>query len=176
MARNIEIKARIGSIEATAARAAALADKGPVEIDQDDTFFNCPDGRLKLRARPAGDGELIFYRRPDQPGPKESFYLLARTAEPDALREVLTLAWGTSGRVLKHRSLYWCGRTRIHLDRVEGLGSFIELEVLLAEGESAAAGEAVARELMHKLGIRDDQLVDGAYLDLLRAERAGGVE
>ncbi|HOZ23053.1 MAG TPA: adenylate cyclase, partial [bacterium] len=73
-------------------------------------------------------------------------------------------------------SLYWCGRTRIHLDRVEGLGSFIELEVLLAEGESAAAGEAVARELMHKLGIRDDQLVDGAYLDLLRAERAGGVE
>jgi predicted adenylyl cyclase CyaB len=167
MARNIEIKARVGNLELIAARAAALADKGPIEIDQDDTFFACPNGRLKLRIRSAGDGELIFYRRPDQSGPKESFYLLAKTAAPDALREVLSLAYGQIGRVRKHRTLFWCGRTRIHLDRVEGLGSFMELEVVLDSSESAAAGEVVAHEMMSKLGISAEQLMEGAYLDLL---------
>ncbi|HNW60956.1 MAG TPA: class IV adenylate cyclase [bacterium] len=167
MARNIEIKARIASIEEMAPRAAALADKDPVELDQDDTFFNCPEGRLKLRSWPAGDGVLIFYRRPDRSGPKESFYVLAPTHEPDALREVLTLAYGQIGRVRKHRTLFWCGRTRIHLDYVEGLGTFLELEVKLEEGEAAETGAAVARELMERLGISEDQLVEGAYLDLL---------
>ncbi len=167
MARNIEIKARIGGIAEMEARAAALADRGPIFIEQDDTFFVCPNGRLKLRARTVDDGELIFYRRADQSGPKESFYLLARTREPDALRKVLSLAYGTAGRVRKLRTLYWCGRTRIHLDRVEGLGDFLELEVTLAEDEPPAAGEAVARELMEKLGIRAEELIEGAYIDLL---------
>lgn len=170
--RNIEIKARIESIELMAPRAAALADKEPVELDQDDTFFRCPGGRLKLRAWPTGDGVLIYYRRPDRSGPKESFYVLANTHEPDTLREVLTLAYGQIGRVRKHRTLFWCGRTRIHLDHVEGLGTFLELEVKLEEGEEAEAGEEVARDLMLRLGISPEQLIEGAYLDLLAANKA----
>src|SRR6267378_8178724 len=75
MARNIEIKAHVESIEALAAKAAAIADEGPIEIIQDDTFFRCESGRLKLRAFSSEEGELIFYRRANQRGPKESFYL-----------------------------------------------------------------------------------------------------
>ena len=172
MARNVEIKARVADMAALAARAAAIADSGPVGIAQDDTFFRCRNdqdgGRLKLRAFSDGTGELIFYRRPDQGGPKESFYVLSPTASPDTLREALTLAHGQVGRVVKHRTLFLAGRTRVHLDRVDGLGDFMELEVVLADGETLDAGVREARELMTRLGIAPGSLVEGAYLDLQR--------
>lgn len=167
MARNIEIKAFIESVEAVIPKAAALADKGPIEIVQDDTFFVCPNGRLKLRAFSSAEGELIFYRRPDQAGPKESFYLISPTSAPDVLRESLSLAYGQAGRVRKHRTLFLVDRTRIHLDRVEDLGHFLELEVVLSDGEPMEAGEVIAHDLMEKLGIPSSQLIEGAYVDLL---------
>ncbi|MEO7152085.1 MAG: class IV adenylate cyclase [Burkholderiaceae bacterium] len=173
MARNIEIKAQIASVESLEPRAAALATEGPIEIAQDDTFFRCDAGRLKLRAFSAARGELIFYRRPDQPGPKESFYLRTPTTDPDGLRACLTLAHGQAGRVVKQRTLYRVGRTRVHLDRVVGLGDFLELEVVLHEGESAAAGVAEADALMDRLGIAPEQLVQTAYVDLLADPRPG---
>ena len=171
MARNIEIKAQVADMDALAARAAAIADSGPVEIAQDDTFFRCDNGRLKLRTYADGTGHLIFYRRPDQDGPKESFYILAPTASPDSLRKALTLANGQSGRVIKHRTVFMVGRTRVHLDRVEGLGDFMELEVVLADDEPADVGVREAHELMARLQIPLDCLIAGAYHDLLR-ERA----
>ena len=122
MARNVEIKARIQSLEAPLPTVAALADSGPDTIHQEDTFFQCPSGRLKLRKRSDSEGELIFYQRPDRPGPKESFYILAPTASPDALCRALTLAYGAIGTVRKIRTVFMAGNTRIHLDRVEGLG------------------------------------------------------
>jgi predicted adenylyl cyclase CyaB len=169
MARNIEIKARVADMPALAARAAAIADSGPVEIPQDDTFFGCANGRLKLRVFESGHGELIFYRRPDADGPKVSFYVLSPTESPDTLREALTLANGQEGRVVKHRTLFLVGRTRVHLDRVQGLGDFMELEVVLADGEPAEDGVREAHELMARLGLSTDGLVTGAYHDLLRA-------
>ena len=172
MPRNIEIKARVESLQALAARAAALASAGPTEIEQDDTFFRCDAGRLKLRAFPDGRGELIFYRRPNQRGPKESFYLCAATSTPDALRESLTLAYGQVGRVRKQRTLYLAGRTRIHLDRVEGLGDFLELEVVLGEAEGVEAGLKEAQALMQSLDIQQSQLVEAAYVDLLAEQTA----
>jgi predicted adenylyl cyclase CyaB len=173
MARNIEIKARVADMDALTARTAAIADSGPTGIAQDDTFFGCDNGRLKLRAFDDGTGELIFYRRPDQGGPKESFYLLSPTASPETLREALTLANGQVGRVVKQRTLFLVGRTRVHLDRVEGLGDFMELEVVLADGEPAEAGVREARELMARLQIPAQCLVEGAYHDLLRQRGAG---
>lgn len=167
MARNIEIKARLASLAAVESLAAALSGKEPVAIAQDDTFFACPDGRLKLRAFSDGTGELIFYRRADDTGPKESFYVISPTSSPDTLRDALGLAYGVIGRVRKQRLLFMAGRTRIHLDRVEGLGEFLELEVVLRDGESAEAGMAEARELLASLRITPEQLVSGAYLDLL---------
>ncbi len=172
MARNIEIKARVADLHALAARVAAIADSGPVEIPQDDTFFRCDNGRLKLRTHADGSGELIFYRRSDQGGPKESFYVLAPTAAPAALREALTLANGQVGRVVKHRTVFMVGRTRVHLDRVEHLGDFMELEVGLADAEPAQTGVREAHELMARLEISADCLVQGAYHDLLRGRGA----
>lgn len=169
MPRNIEIKARIDSVELLAARAAVLADSGPVEILQDDTFFHCDRGRLKLRMFSPDAGELIFYRRADQTGPKESFYVRSPTASPATLREALALAWGEAGRVRKRRQLFMAGRTRIHLDEVQGLGDFIELEVVLREGEPVEDGVREAQALMDHLGVDRACLVQGAYVDLLRA-------
>lgn len=169
MPTNIEIKARIASVDAMRPVAAAIADQGPVEIAQDDTFFRCDAGRLKLRAFSPERGELIHYRRPDRHGPKASSYLRCPTSEPDTLRRCLSLAYGEDGRVLKHRTLFLVGRTRIHLDRVSGLGDFLELEVVLEEGEAPEAGIAQAHALMARLGIEASQLVESAYVDLLRA-------
>ena len=169
MARNIEIKARVADLGALTARTAAVADSGPVEIPQDDTFFRCDNGRLKLRVFENGHGELIFYRRPDADGPKVSFYVLSPTESPDTLREALALANGQEGRVVKHRTLFLVGRTRVHLDRVQGLGDYMELEVVLADDESAEDGVREAHELMARLEISRDCLVTGAYHDLLRA-------
>ena len=86
MARNIEIKARIPSVEALLGPARALADGPPVEILQDDTFFTCRDGRLKLRVLGDGTGQLIHYTRPDTTGPKQSDYTIFETPDPAALR------------------------------------------------------------------------------------------
>jgi adenylate cyclase class IV len=167
MARNVEIKARIDSVEAMLPRARAMADGPEVLIEQDDTFFACAHGRLKLRDFGDGSGELIHYERSDAEGPKLSDYVRAPTSDPAALREALTRAHGVIGRVRKTRWLLMAGQTRIHLDRVEGLGDFIELEVVLREEQSAAEGEAIAERLMGRLGIERDQRLSGAYLDLL---------
>jgi adenylate cyclase class IV len=167
MPRNIEIKARIESVAALLPRVAALCTDGPFEIAQDDTFFRCPNGRLKLRALSDDAGELIFYRREDLAGPKESFYVLSPTSAPASLREALALAYGIEGRVVKVRTLFLVGRTRVHLDRVESLGEFLELEVVLTEGEPPEGGMREARELLARLGVEPSQLIEGAYLDLL---------
>jgi len=165
--RNVEIKARVADLAVVEARAAAMADSGPVDIAQDDTFFACPAGRLKLRELGPGRGELIHYDRPDQGGPKLSRYVIAPTSDPASLREALARAWGIAGRVRKQRRLYLAGRTRIHLDRVEGLGNFLELEVVLEPGDDLAGGEAEAQRIMAALGVSAEDLVEGAYVDLL---------
>src|SRR5262245_12582663 len=167
MPRNVEIKARIADAATLARKAEAIADREPQVIIQDDTFFQCKTGRLKLRVFSPTAGELIFYRRPDQTGPKESFYVIAATSAPDAMRAALTLAHGQCGRVRKRRTLFMVGRTRIHLDEVESLGSFLELEVVLEDDETTAAGVAVAHALMDRLDVDPQHLIEGAYVDLL---------
>jgi predicted adenylyl cyclase CyaB len=167
VARNVEIKARVESLAVLAPRVAAIADGVGVDIQQDDTFFAASRGRLKLRAFADGGGELIFYERADTRGPRPSSYVVVPTAEPDAMREALGRAYGEAGRVRKTRTLYHVGRTRVHLDRVEGLGEFVELEVVLAPHEAIEPGVAEAERLMDALGIGRADLVDTAYVDLV---------
>jgi len=167
MARNIEIKARVADPTSFEARVAQVASEGPWIIEQDDTFFGCPDGRLKLRDFGNGSAELIFYRRPDQAGPGQSEYRITPSDDPQGLRAVLADALGVTGRVRKTRRLYMSDRTRIHLDHVEGLGDFMELEVVLSDGEASSAGQAEADVLMRRLELREDDLVAVAYVDLL---------
>lgn len=167
MATNIEIKARVDDFEALKARAASLSDEPLRILLQEDTFFNIPKGRLKLRVQAPDRGQLIFYERPEQDGPKRSDYHLAETQDPGNLKRALALALGIRGVVRKTRYLYMFGQTRIHLDDVEGLGYFMELEVVMEAGQSDAEGQAIAEDLMRRLEIREEALLEGAYMDLI---------
>ena len=167
MPANIEIKARVRDFVDIRSRAEKLSDTSVEVIPQEDTFFSVPQGRLKLRVLAPDHGELIYYTRPDQEGPKRSDYHIAHTSDPENLKHVLELAYGVRGMVKKTRYLYIVGQTRVHLDDVEGLGQFMELEVVMKERQSDAEGQAIAEDLMSSLGVERNDLIDGAYMDLL---------
>ena len=111
--------------------------------------------------------QLIYYTRADQDGPKRSDYEIFETDDPDRLKTILAAAYGIRGVVKKTRYLYLVGQTRVHLDDVEGLGQFMELEVVMQEGQSDAEGEQIAQDLMIRLGVEGSDLLEGAYMDLL---------
>lgn len=168
MARNIEIKARIASVDALLPRAQALAGGAePQLITQDDSFFDVPQGRLKLRQFADGSAELIHYHRADTAESKASDYVRVPAPDPAALREALARACGLQGRVRKQRWLLLVGQTRIHLDRVQGLGDFMELEVVLRPEQTDEEGAATAEALMQALGLTHAERLAGSYLDLL---------
>ena len=169
--RNLEIKARVRDAGAMAARAAALAQGPPQVLRQEDTFFPVPVGRLKLRVFGVDRGELIYYRRADVRGPKTSSYAIAPPDRPHELGTVLAAALGSRTVVRKRRTVYLAGRTRIHLDEVQDLGSFVELECVLGPGDGMDGAEAELSDLMARLGVEAADLIEGAYADLLAAER-----
>ena len=172
MPRNIEIKARIDSVEALLPRACALAGTDAELIVQDDSFFSVPSGRLKLRQFADGSAELIHYHRPDSAAAKASDYVRTPVPEPASMRAALVRGCGLLGRVQKQRWLLLVGQTRVHLDRVAGLGDFMELEVVLRDEQGDAEGVAIAEALMQQLGLRHAQRLAGAYLDLIAAGAA----
>ena len=167
MAKNVEIKAYSADFVGQSAIARSLSAAEPVIIQQEDVFFNVPEGRLKLRILSPDRAELIFYRRPNQQGPKISEYEISVSKDPEGLKNILKSAYGIRNTVVKTRYLYISGRTRIHLDKVESLGEFVELEVVLADTESIEDGEKEAQLLMNNLNISHDQLIEVAYIDLL---------
>jgi predicted adenylyl cyclase CyaB len=169
MARNIEIKAQVGDLDQIRTRARSLASSPCVILQQTDTFFAVPSGRLKVREFADGTGELISYQRPDQCGPRESVYTRYPCQNARALSETLGGVLPVRGTVLKRREVFLVGRSRIHLDQVYNLGLFVELEVVLSDGEPAEQGRHVALQLLHELGIPDTGLLAQAYIDLLEA-------
>jgi len=176
MPRNVEIKARLRNREAVEEIVRRRADHGPELIVQKDTFFECVGGRLKLRAFDDGCGEMIFYRRADVDGPAESEYFKAPTQDAGAMTGVLGTGLGVVGVVRKRRTLYLVGQTRVHLDEVEGLGHYLELEVMLEPGQAVDDGVLVAHGLMRDLGIDHEHLEARAYIDLLTGRSSGDEE
>jgi len=169
MPSNVEIKAILRNRTAAEAIAARLSDRRRQRIRQEDIFFHSDGARLKLRILGPKRGELIRYQRADVAGPRGSHYSIARTRDPERLREILGQTLGITGVVRKTRTLYRVGQTRIHIDRVEGLGHFLELEVVLRPGQTETEGTAIARQIFRNFMIEDDQLVATAYVDLLAA-------
>ena len=167
MATNIEIKARVRDFQLLQEKAESLSDAPAELIQQEDTFFHTPRGRLKLRQLGPNEGQLIYYERQDSAGPKRSDYYISLTAEPEKLKYVLAASLDIRGVVRKQRWLYWIEHTRIHLDQVEGLGTFMELEVMLQPGQEPEEGALIAAEIMDILGIEQSELIEGAYIDLL---------
>jgi predicted adenylyl cyclase CyaB len=173
MARNVEIKARVTDPDEIRRKAAILAGAAITVMEQEDTYFTCSRGRLKLREIPERPGELIYYVRPDKADPSESSYERAEVADTQALKRALAAALGVRGVVRKSRTLYLVGRTRIHLDRVEGLGLFVELEVVLDDGDGVEEGVREALDLVVRLGIPEGDLLEGSYIDFLDGRPTG---
>ncbi|KAL6471272.1 hypothetical protein MHYP_G00199220 [Metynnis hypsauchen] len=170
MPSNVEVKARVCDLGFLTQRAKELSGSDGTVIKQQDTFFTVARGRLKLRDFLDGSGQLIFYERPDMDGPKLSSYSITPTNDPEGLRRVLSDALGQVGQVKKERRLYMVGQTRVHVDCVEGLGNFMELEVVMKENQSTEEGAAIANQLMQELGVKKEHLIEGAYMDLLLAK------
>lgn len=167
MAYNVEIKARLRDRAGVEAILKTLNAVGPTVLRQLDVFFPTPNGRLKLRTINDAAGELIHYDRPDDAGPKTSDYAIAAVPDPAAMRTVLGRAYGEATVVEKVRTLYLIGPTRVHLDDVKGLGDYLEFEVVLNSPDQADAGRKIADDLLARLGIAPEDLVTGAYADLL---------
>lgn len=111
--------------------------------------------------------QLIFYNRPNVEGPKLSQYSYVETDQPELMEQVLADSIGVRGIVQKTRYLYLYKQTRIHFDKVDKLGVFMEFEVVLQPDESIELGTGIAEELMKVFGIKDEDLMDGAYMDEL---------
>ena len=170
MPSNVEIKAALNDRAAAEAVAVRLSDTSPETIRQEDIFFRSDGARLKLRILGSDRGELIRYERSDVADARCSRYLIARTADPQVLKEILTKTLGVTGVVRKARTFYLIGQTRVHIDEVEGLGTFLELEVVLRERQTEAEGKAIVENLMVEFGIDKRELVPEAYVDLLKSQ------
>lgn len=167
MSRNIEIKARVKNFKEIQACVECVSDTQCQILVQQDTFFRCKIGRLKLRIFDNNYGELIHYNRPDIAAPKTSNYSIVNISNPADVLSLLSDAFEVIGVVTKTRLLYMVGKTRIHLDKVEGLGYFIELEVVLDPDDTEEMGQKTATQLMQQLNINKHDLIDHAYIDLL---------
>jgi homotetrameric cytidine deaminase len=172
--RNVELKARDPDPARSLERARALGAEDRGELRQRDTYFAARRGRLKLREQEPGGAELIAYERADAAEARESRYRIAPVADPDALRDDLDAALGTVVVVDKRRRLLLWEGVRIHLDTVEGLGSFVELEGVAAEDSDLAREAGLVARLRAELGIGDEAIEPAGYADLLRAADAEG--
>lgn len=142
--------------------------------NQTDTYFDVPSGRLKLR-----DGNvernLIFYRRADSEAPKSSHVLLAPCPEPESLRHVLSAALGVRCVVEKRREIYFHENTKIHIDEVPDLGSFVEVEVIADHDKAdVEAMHVTCAEWMRLLGVNESDLISASYSDMLGPTHTSG--
>jgi predicted adenylyl cyclase CyaB len=167
MPRNVEVKAHLTDPTATESLVIPHATGGPLILQQEDTFFSASRGRLKLRRSGVDQAELIWYERPDRMEACESRYIRCGVPDPYALAAILDAVLGIRGTVRKRRTVYVVGQTRVHLDEVAGLGNFLELEVVLEEGQSLGEGKTIADSLLKQLAVSQDDLVAVAYVDLL---------
>lgn len=170
MRRNIELKARDPDPGASLDVCRALGAEDCGQITQRDTYFEVMHGGLKLREENPGHPHLIQFERASEPQQRESRYRIVEVSDGAVLRDALTAAVGIRGVVLKRRHLLLWRNVRIHLDEVEHLGRFIELEAVAPPESDLAREHRLVAELRDALAITDDRLVALGYAEqLIRA-------
>jgi len=165
---NIEIKAKTQNQEAI--RVVLTQHQAEFRgLDrQRDTYFHCPNGRLKLRQGNI-EKSLIFYQRSDQEGPKASHVSLYHPEDGPALEDLLSRAYGRWKEVVKEREIYFVDNVKIHLDRVESLGFFVEIEAIDKEGHLGEERlQEQCRYFMEKFGIKEEDLIALSYSDMVK--------
>lgn len=133
---------------------------------QIDTYFKIINGRLKLRE---GNIEncLIHYERKNQKGPKQSNITLFKTQAGPSLKEILTKSLGVLVVVEKRREIYFIENVKFHIDKVKGLGSFIEIEAIDKDGKIGKNKLLKkCKEYMNLFSIKEENLVANSYSDL----------
>lgn len=171
--RNLELKA----IDRDPGRSRKICEGLGAEargtLLQEDTYFDVPRGRLKLRRERGTLAHLIAYERPNDSGQRESRYRIVKVEDDLELEAALASALGIKAVVRKARQLFLYEGVRIHLDRVDDLGSFIEFEgVATPEDPGLARFEALLADLRHRLDIQDADLIGGSYCDLVLSSPA----
>jgi predicted adenylyl cyclase CyaB len=170
--RNLEYKARIDDPKPLIAKARALGFDPWGDPRQTDTYFATPQGRLKLRETAGFQAELIYYERDEEGADRASDYDVAHSNEQEALRNVPAGALGVLATVRKRRTLLVLDGTRLHLDNVEALGAFMEIEAPVTDGNDAKAGERLDW-LLGELGLTWDECIRASYLDLMLENARG---
>lgn len=171
--RNVELKARIASLAAARGACDEIANFAGHE-EQTDTYFRCSQGRLKLRERGDLPAQLVGYARADSTAPRPSDYWLVTINEPAALKAALAATLGVLVVVRKHRDVFLYRNVRIHLDRVERLGEFVEFEAVLSAGDDEQAAAALVSDLAARLAVAAGDRVESSYSDLLLVKQRGG--
>lgn len=165
---NVEIKARSGKNARIRQMLVELQANFKGIDHQVDTYFTVPKGRMKLREGNI-EHSLIFYDRPDQAGPKTSRVVLHKPAPDPSLKMVLEASLGIWKVVDKHREIAFVDNVKFHLDTVEGLGEFMEIEAIDIDG---SLGETFLLEQCQKymtlFGIREEDLLTNSYSDLVK--------
>lgn len=164
---NVEIKARCKDPETI--RQYLVTNKAEFKgtDQQSDTYFNVPNGRLKLREGNI-ENNLIFYERTNQSGPKDSHFNLVKVGDAIGLKEVLTKSNGVKVVVKKKREIYYIKNVKFHLDEVPGLGAFVEIEagnVFVDLSQNELKQQCVFYMLEFK--IEPGDLVEVSYSDML---------
>lgn len=165
--RNIELKARATDLAHAAAVCQSIGAAFRGEMRQTDTYFVVPEGRLKLRENDPGRCELIYYHRVNVAESRASDYEIA--VADAAMKHILERALGVRAVVRKRRALWLWENVRIHLDRVDGLGNFIEFEAVLDDAHDDADGYGRVAFLRDAFAIASGDLVSVSYSDLLLA-------
>jgi len=164
--RNIEVKARLHDPAALELRLRQLPARFVASFWQRDVFFRSPQGRLKLRFS-EGDAELIYYVRSDDATLRGSDYQRQTVTDGDGLCSILEAALGSCGEVRKQRRLYLLDNIRIHIDDVEGLGSYMEVEAVIDAEHDETACQRATQELLKVLEITSAHFEARAYVNLL---------
>lgn len=165
--RNLELKARCADLAAVRSIVRQLCGSGAQLELQTDTYFQVPNGRLKLREIQGQPAVLIAYQRRNQSELRASDYHLVPVSEPALMKTALTGALGLRGVVTKRREIYFWYNVRIHLDEVQNLGTYIEFEAVLGPAEGDAVSRQRLDELVKMLRLQASQFVGGSYSDLL---------
>ena len=164
---NVELKARCQDLGRLRETCISLGAEGQEPDRQLDTYFKVSHGRLKLRESLLSGAELIFYIRADVAGARESHYETCPVEAAEGLKAVLTKALGVRAVVAKRREVFVIGNVRTHLDKVQDLGSFVELEGIVENPTELAYVADEVQKLRQALGIENHALVKESYSDLI---------
>ena len=167
MRRNIELKARCGDLDAAREAALAFGAQPVRRLHQRDTYYHSPCGRLKIRETRGHRPLMIWYQRPDDEGTRASDYRLTPIGDVTRLKSALGASMGVRGEVTKRRELLRYQNVRIHLDTVDQLGTFIEYEAVLSDGDSEDEAVELIARLCDAMAIRGEDTIGGSYADLL---------